>query len=324
LNGEDLYLFYHGKVYTTVSASLYTTQTEYRLPQPKSQTSEVFIWSLFHITKKEEPSRVLITHPCLPVQAASPDSTRFKVWYKQFQPMLVGLPLWTRDELAKGFPYQRRYDSFLDALRKDPSKYDRDPLQQFPGARELLDEFQQDADPVPPEAALDYLLGRAIDRFGHSARDVFDAVFDYSKVMGFYQAAFRSKSEDLDDAIYALLTMQISSSVCHEMLALSPVCSNPYSHDRWTVNFKSDWIARGVIQHIAVAERSSIGRRIVQRFPQASAVAGYFEPDTHRLLSRSVKHDFFWPLTVYEFPRSSARSSKSGPSLLPADLENNT
>ena len=49
LDGEDLYLFYHGKVYTTTIALLYTTQREYRLPQPKSQTSEVFIWSLFHI-----------------------------------------------------------------------------------------------------------------------------------------------------------------------------------------------------------------------------------------------------------------------------------
>ena len=103
-------------------------------------------------------------------------------------------------------PYQRQYGSFLDALRKDPSQYERDPLQPFPGARELLDEFQQDADQVPPEAALDYLLGMAIDRFGHSALDVCNAVFNYSKVMGNYQSAFRFKFTDLDDAIYALLT----------------------------------------------------------------------------------------------------------------------
>jgi len=134
-------------------------------------------------------------------------------------------------------PYQRQYEYFLDALRKDPSQYERDPLQSFPGVRELLHEFQQDANPVP-EAALDYLLGIAIDHFGHSARDVFDAVFDYSKIIGIHQAAFKLKFADLDDAIYALLTMQNSSDLCHDILSL-----NPYSDDRWTVNFKSDWIA---------------------------------------------------------------------------------
>ncbi len=104
LDGNNLYLFYHGKVYTTTMALLYTTQRAYRLPQPKSQTSlKVFMWSLFDIHKKQEPDWVLITHPCLPVQAAPPDSIRFKIWRKEFQPMRVGLPLWTRDELAKGY-----------------------------------------------------------------------------------------------------------------------------------------------------------------------------------------------------------------------------
>jgi len=118
-------------------------------------------------------------------------------------------------------PYQRQYDSFLDALRKDPSQYERDPFQPFPGTRELLDKFQQDTDPVPPEAALDYLLGIAIDHFGHSARDVFDAVFNYSKIMGIYQAAFRLKFADLDNAIYAFLTMQNSSEYAMRCLPLA-------------------------------------------------------------------------------------------------------
>ncbi len=164
----------------------------------------------------------------------------------------------------------------MDALRKDPSQYETDPLQPFPGTRELLDEFQEGADPVQPEVALDYLLGTVINRFGHSARDVFDAIFNYSKITTIHQAAFRLNYADLDDAIFALLSMQNSSSICHEMLAISPVYSGPYMDDRWTVNFKSDWVARSIIQHINVAERNSICRRILQRFPQASAVAEYF------------------------------------------------
>jgi hypothetical protein len=173
----------------------------------------------------------------------------------------------------------------LDALRKDPSQYETDPLQLFPGTRELLNEFQEDAQPVRPGDVFDYLLGAAIDRFGHSARDVFDAIFNYSKMTTIHQAAFRLNYADLDNAISTLLTMQNSSSVCHEMLAISPVYSGPYMDDRWTVSFKSNWIARDIIQHINIAEHSFIGRRILQRFPQACAVAGYFlEPDVHHLL----------------------------------------
>jgi hypothetical protein len=180
-------------------------------------------------------------------------------------------------------PYQNQYDSFLDALRKDPSQYETDPLRLFPGARGLLDEFQGDADPVPPEDALDYLLGVAIDRFGYSARDVFDAIFDFSKITTFHQAAFTLNYAHLDDIIFDLFLMQNSSTSRHEMLAISPVCHDPYTDDRWTVSFKSDWVARGIIQHIDGAEYNSICRRILQRFPQASAVAGYFLEPRHSL-----------------------------------------
>jgi len=102
LDGNILFLFYHRKVYTTCLTSLHTTQISFWLPQPKPQTPGVFMWSLFDISERREPDMVLINHPCLPVQAASPDPVRFKIWHKEFQPMRVGLPLWTRDELAKG------------------------------------------------------------------------------------------------------------------------------------------------------------------------------------------------------------------------------
>ena len=65
---------------------------------------------------------------------------------------------------------------------------------------------------------------------------MFDAVFDYSKIMGIHQVAFKLKFADLDDAIYALLTKQNPSDLCHDILSFSPVCSDPYSDDRWTVN----------------------------------------------------------------------------------------
>ena len=69
----------------------------------------------------------------------------------------------------------------MDALRKDRSQCERDPLQPFPGARELLAEFQEDAADIAadiaaaggmdtdvpsflPEDALDYILEAAIER----------------------------------------------------------------------------------------------------------------------------------------------------------------
>ena len=190
----------------------------------------------------------------------------------------------------------------MDALRKDPSQYQTDPLQLFPGARELVAEFQDatdmtagiaagitdddgvDADmdvtSFSSEDALDYILGAAIDRFGYSARDVFAAVFNYERTTTIHEEAFVLTPKQLEEAFSFLAGNQVTSAISHMIVTLSPICSNPYADDRWKMDFKSPWIARGVIQHIDVAERNSICRRILQRFPHASAVAGYFfEPN---------------------------------------------
>ena len=77
LDGERLYLFYHGRVYTSYIAQLISFQPELQLPVPK--TSNVFIWSLFNICEKQEPKPLLFKPPCIPVQTASPDPIRFKM-----------------------------------------------------------------------------------------------------------------------------------------------------------------------------------------------------------------------------------------------------
>ena len=103
VNGDSLYLFYHGNVYTTAMAMLITIPESFRLPKPKLRTSKVFMWSLFDIQEQQEPAAFLTNPPCLPVQTASPDQIRFKTWRKESEPLCIGLPLWTRDELAKGY-----------------------------------------------------------------------------------------------------------------------------------------------------------------------------------------------------------------------------
>lgn len=101
LNGERLYLFFHNEVYT-VSVMTLTQAIDVSLPIPISYSSKVFIWSLFDIRQPREPESFLVTYPCLPVQTASPNPIRYKIWNKEHSPLLTGLPLWTRDELAQG------------------------------------------------------------------------------------------------------------------------------------------------------------------------------------------------------------------------------
>jgi len=55
LNGERLYLFYHGKVYTTTIQLLNAIEPGQQLPKPKSWSSNVFIWTLFDIEKRKGP-----------------------------------------------------------------------------------------------------------------------------------------------------------------------------------------------------------------------------------------------------------------------------
>ena len=71
-DGEELYLFYHGTVYTVYIMVLATVQRDLQFPTHKSQSSsEVFIWSLFDIRGKKEPH----THALgLPTVFASADS----------------------------------------------------------------------------------------------------------------------------------------------------------------------------------------------------------------------------------------------------------
>jgi hypothetical protein len=168
--------------------------------------------------------------------------------------------------------YHTRYDSFLDAVCKVPFQCETDPLRLFPGARALLDEFQEvaadkaaacmnadmDVESFSPEDALDYILGAAIERFGHSAQDVFDAVFDYTQSTRVHQAAFGLTLTQLEDTISFMADNQATPKLSHRIFALSPVYSNPYTDDDWTVNFQSDWVARSIIQHFDVAERNLI------------------------------------------------------------------
>jgi len=193
-----LFLFYHNAVYRASIAAL--SQYDFPHPYPAQSSSNVFIWSLFDIREPKEPSLFLVTPPCFPVQSTSPDPIRYKIWDKEYMPLLTGLPLWTRDELVQGLQYQAKYRSLLNALHKfckSSSPNLSDPLNVYPGARALVREHHSEEDTVQPspEDALDHLLDATIDRFGYSARDVFDAVFDYSRMTQLHKGAFKFRHQ---------------------------------------------------------------------------------------------------------------------------------
>ncbi|KAF8968253.1 hypothetical protein BDZ97DRAFT_1799501 [Flammula alnicola] len=262
LDGVRLHLFYHDKVHTVSTMALLAVQQEQQLPKPKS-SRKVFIWSLFDIREQNEPERFLVHRPCLPVQAALLDPIRYETWYEEESPLLTGLPLWTRDELARGLPYQQQYQSLWDALCKvysDSSANQSYPLCLFPDVHALLKEREEEGRLPSAKDALDYLLEAAIDRFGYSARDVFG---------------------------------QSSSP------GRPPLTTRPFDTVSWNVNFKSDWVARSVIRNLAVAEDNTTLRhqiRKLRHIPHAQSLVGQFlEPLAHRSIAKTCTGSF-WPL----------------------------
>lgn len=201
--------------------------------------------------------------------------------------------------------YQDEYQPLLDALHKvygNSSSNSSDPLKFYQGARELLEERYSEEGTMPPspEDALDYLLEAAIDRFGYSARDVFCAVFDYSAMTQRHEDAFANlKYADLRDAVLALAKNQgTSHSISHRVLALCPVDQGPLKRVCWNVDFKSDWIARNVVQYWDEAEDTEIRQQIsfLRMIPEARGFAGrLLEPLAHRYIANATGG--FWPLT---------------------------
>ena len=96
VDGVNLYLFYHGQVYFG--------QTKSTLALPERTKDDIFIWSLFNIKNREEAAEVLLRPQCLPVLTASPDGSQYRIWRAMgtMAPQVVIMPMWSRDELARG------------------------------------------------------------------------------------------------------------------------------------------------------------------------------------------------------------------------------
>lgn len=176
--------------------------------------------------------------------------------------------------------YQDQYQDLLDALREaytSSSPNLSDPLNAYPGARALLDEYysEEDAMQPSPEDALEYLLDVAIDRFGCSARDVYGAVFQYPDMIRQHEDAFNITYDGLRHAVSALSRNQgVDNNVSQQILTLRPVDQGFLMGITWDVDFKSDWVARSVLQRLWVGEDNNIREeiRLFRSIPKGGAL----------------------------------------------------
>ena len=141
----------------------------------------------------------------------------------------------------------------MNALHEVSSK--TDPLNKFPGDCELLEERTRCA-----IDALDCLLEAAIDHSGYSARDVFDAAFNFKAITRHHERAFEISYANLLVAVTAIGTNNTSNSNIFNLnLALSPCDEEPFVSVNWNVEFESDWVARRVIKELGHAVCQQIG-----------------------------------------------------------------
>ena len=90
-----LYLFYNGKTYARNPISFS------RLPRHKRDT-EWPIWTLIDAYGDHGPP-INSQHNIWPIQVSSPHPTRWKMWRKQLDAAVLGMPLWDTEELMQGY-----------------------------------------------------------------------------------------------------------------------------------------------------------------------------------------------------------------------------
>ncbi|KAF8513262.1 hypothetical protein BU17DRAFT_68876 [Hysterangium stoloniferum] len=308
LGDHELFLFFHDAVYSA------NPRMHPSPPTPKSSSPDVFIWSLVDISVRQESQWPLLSRHCFPVLTASPDPIQYRTWMKGIMALIVGLPLWTREELSLGLQYQDFYVNFLDLLRqiypdKDSSQPRMDPiiaLAGFPGAGRILQERYPMTIEGPmspsPEDALNALLDAAIEHFGYAARDVFHGIYHFDTMTEDLKPALQISHLVLQEIIAVLAPgySVLNSRVSHRILVMHPIPHKYLDADDWTLNFKSDWIGRNMSKQLHIAEDINICQTInmFRKRPQTAALAGwYFEPLAHcRLAAGSTGG--FWPLVT--------------------------
>ena len=173
-------------------------------------------------------------------------------------------------------PFQHSYPALKKALDASTLGQLDKQLTGFPGAFEVLQEYREDDEKLlSPTDALMLLLENAIHHFGHSARDVYQALFNYTKCFHLHKDAFQITYKKLLEAVAALGHGDMpSDNMSDRVLSMSPVFSGPFDDVRWKVEFKSDWIAKCILEELSAVEDIGMCQQVefLQRKPEAKMI----------------------------------------------------
>ena len=97
-DSHKAHLFYHNKVYTRPAQFAFED-----LPTRK-ETRYFPIWALIDVDYEERGPHLASTD-VWPIQTSSPNPIRWNSWLKQHGAVLLGMPVWTRQELIKGYVF---------------------------------------------------------------------------------------------------------------------------------------------------------------------------------------------------------------------------
>jgi len=96
-NSSMTYLFFRGKVYVRPTQFGF-----YNLP---SYPGYCPIWALIDMDYQKTAPPIERDTDIWPIQASSPQPSRWKTWIKQYGASLLAMPLWSMEELEEGYVF---------------------------------------------------------------------------------------------------------------------------------------------------------------------------------------------------------------------------
>ncbi|KAF9062822.1 hypothetical protein BDP27DRAFT_1427510 [Rhodocollybia butyracea] len=162
-------LFFDGKCYLPSTPSAFDLQM---LPVP-AKSNRNPVWYLVDMDQVKEEPKMDGRTTFFPVQSASPNPIRYRLWSRKRNARYFGLPLWDDDSLRRGLTFNPDNAEFQAKVVAW--------LQDKPGLEEIhhntLLKCEREGKLVRDEGqkatAINLLLADAIRRFGYSARDVY-------------------------------------------------------------------------------------------------------------------------------------------------------
>ncbi|KAF9065761.1 hypothetical protein BDP27DRAFT_1424507 [Rhodocollybia butyracea] len=181
---RDLILFYDGKIYKPKEPTTFHLQD---LPTPLKDrvnlTRKPPVWVLVDLEgEARDPLNLLEAVPAnvFIVYSSSPNPAHYaKRWVENRRPLAVGLPLWTRKLLIRGWDLQAAQQllsrRILSWARRVPSDHGSLPKEHRAVLKEDLPraDWAQMTDNEIISRATGLLIGEAIFRYGKVARDIY-------------------------------------------------------------------------------------------------------------------------------------------------------